>query len=75
MIHLIYICAAYDTASHRKPGIRRRVVKWVRRDCLTDRWQQVVLKEAVSNRRKLLAGILKNQCWDQLKKKSPSIKK
>lgn len=48
VIHLIYICAAYDTALHRKQGIRRRVVKWIR-DCLMDRWQQVALKEAASN--------------------------
>lgn len=64
VIHLIYICAAYDTASHRKRGIRRRVVKWIR-DCLMDRWQQVVLKEAASNSGSLLARILKNQSWDQ----------
>lgn len=51
MMRLIYICAAYDTASHRKQGIRRRVVKWIK-DCLMDRWQQVVLKEIASNCRK-----------------------
>lgn len=31
VIHLICICAAYDTASHRKQGIKRRVVKWIKR--------------------------------------------
>lgn len=60
VIHLIYICAAYDTALHRKQGIRRRVVKWIR-DCLMDRWQQVALKEMASNCWKFPTGILKNQ--------------
>lgn len=71
MIHLF--CAAYDTASHRKWGIRRRVVKWIR-DCLMDRWQLVVLKVTAANCRNFVRRNSQKSVWGSIRGSGPEEK-